>query len=48
VSRNDRGIWRGQKADILLPRRMIPKRGDTPFELVTNSYVIMPVPENVK
>jgi hypothetical protein len=46
--------WDDYKADIMLPRRMTRKHGDTTLELVTvntntyNPYVIMPVPENVK
>ena len=46
--------WEDYQADILLPRRMTRKHGDTTLELVTvntntyNPYVIMPVPENVK
>ena len=46
--------WDDYKADIMLPRRMTRKHGDTTFELMTvntntyNPYVIMPVPENVK
>jgi len=46
--------WEDYQADIMLPRRMVRKHGDTTLELVTtntntyNPYVIMPVPENVK
>jgi hypothetical protein len=46
--------WNDYKADIMLPRRMTRKHGDTTLELMTvntntyNPYVIMPVPENVK
>lgn len=46
--------WEDYQADIMLPRRMTRKHGDTTLELVTvntntyNPYVIMPVPENVK
>lgn len=46
--------WEDYQADIMLPRRMTRKQGDTTVELVTtntntyNPYVIMPVPENVK
>jgi hypothetical protein len=46
--------WDDYKADIMLPRRITRKRGDTTLELMTvntntyNPYVIMPVPENVK
>lgn len=46
--------WDDYKADIMLPRRMTRKHGDTAFELMTvntntyNPYVVMPVPENVK
>jgi len=42
------------RADIMLPRRMTRKQGDTTFELMTintntyNPYVVMPVPDNVK
>lgn len=46
--------WEDYQADIMVPRRMTRKQGDTTVELVTtntntyNPYVIMPVPENVK
>jgi hypothetical protein len=46
--------WDDYKADIMLPRRMARKHGDTALELMTvntntyNPYVIMPVPETVK
>jgi hypothetical protein len=46
--------WDDYKADIMLPRRIVRKHGDTTFELMTvntntyNPYVIMPVPENAK
>jgi hypothetical protein len=46
--------WDDYKADIMLPRRVTRKQGDTTLELMTvntnsyNPYVVMPVPENVK
>ena len=46
--------WADYQADIMLPRRITRKHGDTTLELMTvntntyNPYVIMPVPENVK
>ena len=46
--------WNDYQADIMLPRRMVRKQGDTTLELQTtntntyNPYVVMPVPENVK
>jgi hypothetical protein len=46
--------WADYQADIMLPRRVTRKHGDTTLELMTvntntyNPYVIMPVPENVK
>lgn len=46
--------WEDYRADIMLPRRMMRKHGDTTIELMTvntntyNPYVIMPVPENVR
>jgi len=46
--------WEDYQADILLPRRIVRKQGDTTFELMTtntntyNPYVIMPVPANMK
>ena len=46
--------WDDYQADILLPRRMTRKQGDTTLDLVTtntntyNPYVVMPVPENIK
>lgn len=46
--------WDDYKADVMLPRRMTRKHGDTALELMTvntntyNPYVIMPVPDNVK
>ena len=46
--------WDDYQADIMLPRRVTRKHGDTTLELMTvntntyNPYVIMPVPENVK
>jgi hypothetical protein len=46
--------WDDYQADILLPRRMTRKQGDTTLDLVTintntyNPYVVMPVPENVR
>jgi hypothetical protein len=46
--------WDDYKADIMLPRRVTRKHGDTALELMTsntntyNPYVVMPVPDNVK
>jgi hypothetical protein len=46
--------WDDYQADIMLPRRMVRKQGDTTLELMTtntntyNPYVVMPVPENVR
>jgi hypothetical protein len=46
--------WVDYQADIMLPRRMVRKQGDTTLELMTtntntyNPYVVMPVPENVR
>jgi hypothetical protein len=46
--------WDDYQADILQPRRITRKQGDTSLELMTvntntyNPYVIMPVPDNVK
>ena len=46
--------WDDYQADILLPRRMTRKQGDTTLDLVTtntntyNPYVVMPVPDNDK
>jgi len=46
--------WDDYQADIMLPRRIVRKQGDTTLELTTtntntyNPYVIMPVPENIK
>jgi hypothetical protein len=46
--------WDDYQADILLPRRMTRKQGETTLDLVTtntntyNPYVVMPVPENIK
>ena len=46
--------WDDYKADIMLPRRIARKHGDTAVELMTvntntyNPYVVMPVPDNVK
>ena len=46
--------WDDYKADIMLPRRITRKQGDTTLELMTvntntyNPYVIMPVPESIK
>jgi hypothetical protein len=46
--------WEDYQADIMLPRRVTRRHGDTTLELMTvntntyNPYVIMPVPENVK
>jgi hypothetical protein len=46
--------WDDYQADILLPRRMVRKQGDTTLELMTtntntyNPYVVMPVPDNVR
>jgi hypothetical protein len=46
--------WDDYKADIMQPRRITRKQGDTALELMTvntntyNPYVIMPVPDNVK
>lgn len=46
--------WDDYQADILLPRRMTRKQGDTTLDLVTtntntyNPYVVMPVPGNVR
>jgi hypothetical protein len=46
--------WDDYQADIMLPRRIVRKQGDTSLELTTantntyNPYVIMPVPDNVK
>jgi hypothetical protein len=46
--------WDDYQADIMLPRRMVRKQGDTTLELQTtntntyNPYVVMPVPDNVR
>ncbi|MSO83044.1 MAG: hypothetical protein EXQ53_07080 [Acidobacteria bacterium] len=46
--------WDDYQADIMLPRRIVRKSGDTTLELTTintntyNPYVIMPVPETLK
>ena len=46
--------WDDYQADIMLPRRVVRKQGDTTLELMTtntntyNPYVVMPVPENVR
>ena len=46
--------WEDYQADIMLPRRIVRKQGDTTLELMTintntyNPYVVMPVPENVR
>jgi len=46
--------WDDYQADIMLPRRMVRKQGDTTLELMTtntntyNPYVVMPVPDNVR
>ena len=46
--------WDDYKADIMLPRRITRKQGDTTLDLVTvntntyNPYVVMPVPESIK
>ena len=46
--------WDDYKSDIMLPRRMTRKHGDTALELMTvntntyNPYVVMPVPDTVK
>jgi hypothetical protein len=46
--------WDDYQADIMLPRRIVRKQGDTTLELMTtntntyNPYVVMPVPENVR
>lgn len=46
--------WEDYQADILFPRRVTRKQGDTTLDLVTtntntyNPYVVMPVPENVR
>ena len=46
--------WEDYQADIMLPRRVTRRHGDTTLELMTvntntyNPYVIMPVPENIK
>jgi hypothetical protein len=46
--------WNDYQADIMLPRRVVRKQGDTTLELMTtntntyNPYVVMPVPENIK
>jgi hypothetical protein len=46
--------WNDYQADIMLPRRMVRKQGDTTLELQTtntntyNPYVVMPVPEDIR
>ena len=46
--------WEDYQADILLPRRIVRKHGETTLELMTantntyNPYVVMPVPETVR
>lgn len=46
--------WDDYKADIMLPRRVVRRSGDTTVELTTkntntyNPYVVMPVPANVR
>ena len=46
--------WDDYKADIMLPRRMVRRSGDTTIELTTkntntyNPYVVMPVPEHLR
>lgn len=46
--------WDDYQADIMLPRRIVRKQGDTTLELTTtntntyNPYVIMPVPASVR
>ena len=46
--------WDDYKADVMLPRRIVRKSGDTTLELTTkntntyNPYVIMPVPESIR
>ena len=46
--------WEDYRSDIILPRRMVRKQGDTTVELSTtntntyNPYVVMPVPQNIK
>ena len=46
--------WEDYRADIMLPRRVTRKQGDTTWDLMMvntntyNPYVIMPVPDNVK
>lgn len=46
--------WDDYQADIMLPRRIVRKQGDTTLELTTtntntyNPYVVMPVPPSVR
>jgi hypothetical protein len=46
--------WDDYQADIMLPRRIVRKSGDTTLDLTTvntntyNPYVVMPVPANIK
>jgi hypothetical protein len=46
--------WEDYRSDIILPRRIVRKQGDTTLELSTtntntyNPYVVMPVPANIK
>ena len=46
--------WEDYQADIMLPRRIVRKQGESTLELTTtntntyNPYVVMPVPENVR
>lgn len=46
--------WNDYQADIMVPRRIVRKAGDTTLELTTtntntyNPYVVMPVPEQLK
>jgi len=45
--------WEDYQADVMQPRRVVRKAGDTMFELTTintntyNPYVVMPVPQNI-
>ena len=45
--------WEDYQADVMQPRRVVRKAGDTTFELTTintntyNPYVVMPVPQNI-
>ncbi|MBI4886835.1 MAG: hypothetical protein HY824_07060 [Acidobacteria bacterium] len=46
--------WQDYRADIMLPRRIVRRQGDTTLELTTtntntyNPYVVMPVPESIR